>query len=405
MSNRKRYTLVHELLTATAPPPKTAGTPVYRLDQYHLRRTANLVTVQLVGIRGHEKRTETITFPLLQDVTDAELVRAAVWFSLHKWTVSSSMNFSQFQNAFSSPLDAHLLTALTHPQKTQSTEAHSQPQPLPSDEPILPDASVFQQNIPSPYPQPDHFQPPYVHTLPPLMDARGKEQGIWHWYKSQTRSVQVNLVCITIFALLLFYALANMALGGGNTTPPQATSRPAQQAVIAGDMLTPLPPTPTFTPIPTPTNSLLPAPATTPGPTNTPLPASITTPGPANTPLSAPATTPGPTATPTPPPPTPTPTPVLDTTPPRITITAPVNGALVRHVTTITITASASDKVGVTRVEFLVSGTLVCTDTSSPYRCNWSVPGKPGVTYTLTARAYNAMGNVASNSIQVQSTQ
>jgi hypothetical protein len=391
MSNRKRYTLVHELLTATAPPPKTAGTPVYHLDQYHLRRAPNLVTVQLVGIRGHEKRTETITFPLLQDVTDAELVRAAVWFSPHQWTVSSSMNFSQFQNTFSSPLDAHLLTALTHPQKTQSTETHSQPQPPPPDQPTLPDASVFQQHIPWPYPQPGHSQTPDVHTPPPLMGASGKKQGIWHWYKTQTRSVQVSLGCTTIFALLLFYALANTAIGSGNTTLPQATSTPAQQTVVTGDMLTPLPPTPTFTPLPTPTHTPLPAPITTPGPTNTPLPASTTTPGP--------------TATPTPPPPTPTPTPILDTTPPSITITAPVNGTLVHHVTTITITASASDNVGVTKVEFLVSGTVVCTDTSSPYRCNWSVPGKPGVTYTLTARASNAMGNAASKSIQVRSSQ
>ncbi len=367
MSNRKRYTLVHELLTATAPPPKTGRTPVYRLDHYYLRRATNLVTVQLVGIRGHEKRTETITFPLLQDVTDAELVRAAVWFSPHKWTVSSSMNFSQFQNTFSSPLDAHLLTALTHSQKTQSTEAHSQPQPPPSDQPTLPDASVFQQ----------HIQPPYVHNPQPLMSASGKKQGIWQWYKTQTRSVQVSLGCTTIFAILLFYALVNMAIGSGNTTLPQATSTPAQQTVVTGDMLTPLPPIPTFTPIPTPTN----------------------------TPLPAPITTPVPTATPPPPPLTPTPTPILDTTPPSITITAPVNGTLVRHVTTITITASASDNVGVTKVEFLVSGTVVCTDTSSPYRCNWSVPGKPGVTYTLTARAYNAMGNAASKSIQVRSSQ
>jgi outer membrane biosynthesis protein TonB len=367
MSNRNRYTLVHELLTATAPPPKTARTPVYHLDQYYLRSTPNLVTVQLVGIRGKEKRTETITFPLLQGVPDAELIRAAVWFSPHKWTVSSGMNFSHFQNTFSSPLDAHLLTALTHPQKTQSPGAHGQPQPPPTGQPTLPDASVF----------PQHIQPPDVHTPPPLMGASGKIQGIWHWYKTQTRSVQVNLGCTTLFAILLFYALANTAIGSGNTTPPQATSTPAQQAVVTGDTPTPLPPTPTFTPMPTPTH----------------------------TPLPAPTTTPVPSATPNPPPPTPTPIPILDTTPPSITITAPVNGTFVRHSTTITITASASDNVEVTKVEFLVSGTLVCTDTSSPYSCNWSVPGKPGVTYTLTARAYNAMGIAASKSIQVRSSQ
>jgi hypothetical protein len=274
MSNRKRYTLVHELLTATPPPPKTAGTPVYHLDQYSLRRSTTLVSVQLVGIRGHEKRTETITFPLLQDVPDAELVRAAVWFSPHKWTLSSDINFSQFQNTFASPLDAQLLTALTHTQKTHATGTHSQPQPPLHNQPTLRDASFNQQHIQPPYPQPGQFQPPHVHNPQQRTGARNRKPGVWHWYKTRTRGAQFLLVCAAIIAILLFYALANAAVGNGNTTTPQATSTPSQQAVVTGDMLTPLPtptqpaPTPTPTPQPTiaPTQAVQPTQPPTPTP-------------------------------------------------------------------------------------------------------------------------------------------
>jgi hypothetical protein len=184
MSTRNPYNLVHETLTATAPPPKTGRTPVYHLDHYQLRRYTRTVTVKLVGIRGNEKRTETIAFPLLQGVPDAELVRAAVWFSPNTWTVSSDMNFSQFQSRFSSPLDLQLLNALTHPQKTQSTGARSQPQPLQPNHPTLPDASFYPQHFHPPFPQPGQFHPLHVHNPQPQMGASRKKPGVWHWYNT-----------------------------------------------------------------------------------------------------------------------------------------------------------------------------------------------------------------------------
>jgi Bacterial Ig domain len=155
---------------------------------------------------------------------------------------------------------------------------------------------------------------------------------------------------------------------------------------------------PTGAPSSTPTPSSLPTATPLPTATSTPLPTPTTAPLPTNTP------TPQPSPTPTPVGPTPTPTPP-DTTPPTVTITSPLNGATVKHSTIVTITATDSDNVGVTQVQFLLNGTLLCTSNSpsSPTSCKWNVPGKKGVTYTLTARAYDAAGNASSNSIQVKS--
>lgn len=90
-----------------------------------------------------------------------------------------------------------------------------------------------------------------------------------------------------------------------------------------------------------------------------------------------------------------------DSVPPTVSITNPANNAFVTRRTTVTITATASDNVGVTRVEFRVDGTLRCTDTTAPYSCNWSVPRTLNQTYQLSARAFDQAGNSATASIQV----
>src|SRR6185503_2088295 len=90
-----------------------------------------------------------------------------------------------------------------------------------------------------------------------------------------------------------------------------------------------------------------------------------------------------------------------DTIAPTVAITSPANGANVARRSTVTITATASDNVGVTRVEFLVNGALQCSDTTSPYTCNWSVPNARNVNYQLQARAFDQAGNVGTSSIQV----
>lgn len=97
--------------------------------------------------------------------------------------------------------------------------------------------------------------------------------------------------------------------------------------------------------------------------------------------------------------PTPTPTPPADTVAPAVSITYPTDGSTVLKNSTVIITADASDNIGVTRVEFYVDSSLKCTDTASPYSCNWRVPGRPGRAYALSAKAYDAAGNIGLSSI------
>ena len=90
-----------------------------------------------------------------------------------------------------------------------------------------------------------------------------------------------------------------------------------------------------------------------------------------------------------------------DTTAPTVSITNPANGAIVARKSNVNITATASDNVGVTRVDFLVNGALQCSDTTAPYSCTWRVPGAMNKNHQLQARAFDAAGNVGTASIQV----
>jgi glucose/arabinose dehydrogenase len=88
---------------------------------------------------------------------------------------------------------------------------------------------------------------------------------------------------------------------------------------------------------------------------------------------------------------------------PTVAITNPANGATVARKSNVTITATATDNVGVTRVEFLVNGALQCTDTAAPYNCVWRVPNPMNRTHQIQARAFDAAGNNATAAIQVRS--
>ena len=90
-----------------------------------------------------------------------------------------------------------------------------------------------------------------------------------------------------------------------------------------------------------------------------------------------------------------------DNTAPTVSITNPANGAIVARKANLTITATASDNVGVTRVEFFVNGALQCTDTAAPYSCTWRVPASMNKTYQLQARAFDLAGNLGTSTIQV----
>jgi len=84
-----------------------------------------------------------------------------------------------------------------------------------------------------------------------------------------------------------------------------------------------------------------------------------------------------------------------DTVVPTTAITAPAAGAVVSG--TVTITASASDAVGVTRVEFYRGTTLLGTDTAAPYSFAWNTTTVANAAYTLTTKAYDMAGNVGTS--------
>jgi hypothetical protein len=84
-----------------------------------------------------------------------------------------------------------------------------------------------------------------------------------------------------------------------------------------------------------------------------------------------------------------------DTTPPTTSITSPTNGATVSGTTTVS--ANASDAVGVTRVELYVDGGLVGSDSTSPYQIAWNTTTASNGSHALQTRAFDAAGNVGSS--------
>jgi hypothetical protein len=85
----------------------------------------------------------------------------------------------------------------------------------------------------------------------------------------------------------------------------------------------------------------------------------------------------------------------IDTSPPTVTMTSPTNGQTVAIRSTITLAATASDNIGVNKVQFYLNNTFIkgCSDTSAPYSCSWKVPAQKGKTYQFSAVAFDAAGN------------
>jgi hypothetical protein len=84
-----------------------------------------------------------------------------------------------------------------------------------------------------------------------------------------------------------------------------------------------------------------------------------------------------------------------DSTPPTTAITSPANGATVGG--TVTVSATASDNVGVSRVELFIDGSLAGSDTTSPYALAWNTTTASNGGHSLQTRAYDAAGNVGSS--------
>jgi hypothetical protein len=82
----------------------------------------------------------------------------------------------------------------------------------------------------------------------------------------------------------------------------------------------------------------------------------------------------------------------IDNTAPTISMTAPANGATVSGI--VTVSATASDNVGVVAVQFLLDGLpLGAEDRTAPYSISWNTRAVSLGSHTLAARARDAVGN------------
>jgi poly(hydroxyalkanoate) depolymerase family esterase len=87
---------------------------------------------------------------------------------------------------------------------------------------------------------------------------------------------------------------------------------------------------------------------------------------------------------------------VVDTTPPSVTLSGSATGT-VTAATTLALTATASDDVGVTKVEFYDGATLLGSDTAAPYAQSVSVTAASNGMHAFTAKAYDAVGNAGTS--------
>ncbi len=85
-----------------------------------------------------------------------------------------------------------------------------------------------------------------------------------------------------------------------------------------------------------------------------------------------------------------------DTTPPTTSVTAPANGATVSG--TVTISATASDNVGVTKMEIYIDGALKTSNTNlASISYSWNTTTYSNGSHAIVSKAYDAAGNVGSS--------
>ncbi len=92
-----------------------------------------------------------------------------------------------------------------------------------------------------------------------------------------------------------------------------------------------------------------------------------------------------------------------DTQPPTVSISSPGNGSTVKGI--VTVTVAAADNYGVTKVDLLLDGALLASDTSAPYTFSWDSATLADGKHTLESRAYDAAGNSASSAVVGVTTQ
>ena len=87
-----------------------------------------------------------------------------------------------------------------------------------------------------------------------------------------------------------------------------------------------------------------------------------------------------------------------DTTPPSVSFISPTGGSVSG---TVKVSVDATDNVGVVRVDLLVNNAVIATTNVGPYTFNWNTTTVPNGSVTLTAKAYDAAGYYAYQSILV----
>lgn len=93
-------------------------------------------------------------------------------------------------------------------------------------------------------------------------------------------------------------------------------------------------------------------------------------------------------------------TPTLDTTPPTVSLTSPANGLTVSG--TLTVSANASDNVGVMGVQFKIDGSALGSEVvSAPYSVSLNTLQLLTGIHTISAVARDAAGNTATASVNV----
>lgn len=85
--------------------------------------------------------------------------------------------------------------------------------------------------------------------------------------------------------------------------------------------------------------------------------------------------------------------------PPSVTITNPTSGETVSG--TINVIATATDNIGVNKVDFSIDGKLRSSDSTSPYEYSWDTTTETDVDHTITATAFDTNNNSAKDSVTV----
>ena len=94
--------------------------------------------------------------------------------------------------------------------------------------------------------------------------------------------------------------------------------------------------------------------------------------------------------------------PILDVAPPTVSITKPLNGATISG-SSVVISATASDNVGIVGVQFKVDGVNKgAEDTTSPYLATFDSKSYSKGNHTITATARDTAGNTQTAGITVK---